>query len=608
MTGIELLALGGKAAGKTAFGRIFSETLTGLKHAAGSLFTKQQIERSVNKFYTKIGRVRLVKTLWQVDKPVDIGTFYCESHVYIGEERKKVISLADFGSISNVVIEGIAGQGKSIFLRYLCSVELVRSEFIPVFLELRRLRKDLSLHDHIQSTLAEFGLKVNREQLEGLLSSGRILVLLDGFDEVDDDDKSWLIGEIEHLAKCYDSTRIIVSSRPQSGIEVSPVFHVIKLSDLMADEYQAVIYRLLDDKIIAADLIKRVQSHGGQVKELLKTPLLVTLLVVIYKASQEIPAQLSDFYESLFKLLLQRHDGTKPGYRRRRLCTINDSDYRRAFEALCYFAKKHKQGLWKHELISATAEEALKAVDIEEDSESFLNDIIKITCLIVKDGEEYRFIHKSVQEYYAACYIKNKPDIVSRKIYERMFSSPASYKWNHELQFLGEIDTYRFFKYGLLPAICSYLGVSEKELVNSTAEQLSAKVVNQIRSGLVILLKYVSRTKHQNAYVNPVFIIPDIQTLFLENVSPLDGIDYSVIFEAANIGKIQSTGLDYFNPDIEKGFQVQFGDVFDSKLLDVELSAAILQIASNLASVGKNCLARITKEEEDQISLTALLE
>ena len=33
---------------------------------------------------------------------------------------------------------------------------------------------------------------------------------------------------------------------------------------------------------------------------------LVTLLVINYKASQEIPAHLSEFYDSLFKLLLQR--------------------------------------------------------------------------------------------------------------------------------------------------------------------------------------------------------------------------------------------------------------------------------------------------------------
>ena len=597
MTGIELLALGGKTAGKTAFGRVFSETLTSLKNTAGSLFTKYQIEKSVTKFYTQIGKVRFVKTLWQVDKAVDIGTFYCESHVHIGSIRKKIVSIVDLGSSGNLVVEGIAGQGKSIFLRYLCSVELVRAEFIPVFLELRRVRKGPGLLDHIKSTLAEFGLKVNLEQLEALLSSGRILLLLDGFDEVDEDNKSWLIDEIEHLAKCYDSVRVIVTSRPQSGIEVSPVFQVVKLSDLAEDEYEAVIFRLLEDSATASDLIKRVQSHGGQVKELLKTPLLVTLLVLIYKASQEIPAQLSDFYDSIFKLLLQRHDGTKPGYRRRRLCRMNDSDYRRVFEALCFLAKKHKQGPLDHQTINATAQDALKAVNIDEDSEDLLNDIIKITCLIVKDGEEYRFIHKSVQEYYAACFIKSKPDVISKQIYERMFlSSLWSGKWGHELDFLGEIDTYRFRKYGVIPAICSYLEIAENDLPVVTPDKLQASVLKQLRSGFVVL------NINAKGKLTNVVVISSLPSLYGENVAPLNVIDYTPIYEAAKAGSIQSS------PWQPSGLDVKFGVLLDSNLLSGEISNATLKIASNLVSKAKDYLNWIATEEQDQIALTPLLD
>ena len=34
--------------------------------------------------------------------------------------------------------------------------------------------------------------------------------------------------------------------------------------------------------------------------------------------------------------------------------------------------------------------------------QEYLDDIVKITCLIIRDGEEYRFIHKTVQEYYTS--------------------------------------------------------------------------------------------------------------------------------------------------------------------------------------------------------------
>jgi len=161
MTGLELLALGGKAAGKAAFSKVLSETLGRLKNATQTVLSSRKIERTVSKLYTHLGKVRLVKTLWQIDKAVDIGTFYCESHVYVARARKKIASMADFKGLGNLLVEGIAGQGKSIFLRYLCGVEMVRGEYIPVFVELRRVFPGTKLQDHILTSLSEFGYSGN---------------------------------------------------------------------------------------------------------------------------------------------------------------------------------------------------------------------------------------------------------------------------------------------------------------------------------------------------------------------------------------------------------------------------------------------------------------
>jgi hypothetical protein len=600
---LSLLALGAKAAGKTTFNKLLSDTLLNLKKNANSLMSKRQIDQAITRFYAHISKVRQVKTLWQVDKSVDLGTFYCESHVQIGALRKRITSFADLSTYGNLVIEGIAGQGKSIFLRYLCSVELVRSEYIPVFIELRRLRREVSLLEHIRMTLEEFGLKATTEQVEALINSGRVLLLLDAFDEVNEEDKLWLISEVEHLAKCHqDALRIVITSRPQSGIQASAIFQVVKLSDLIEDEYQTVIFKLLEDTSTASDLIKRVQSHGGAMMELLKTPLLVTLLVVNYKASQEIPEQLSDFYEALFKLLLQRHDGTKPGYRRQRLCKLNDSEYRRVFEALCFFINKHRQGPLNHDSIITATFEALNAVRISEDAENYLTDIIKITCLIVKDGEEHRFIHKSVQEYYAACYIKSKPDVVVKKIYERMFSMEA-FSWNHELEFLSEIDSYRLQKYGILPAICRHLNIKIQDLNKVTPVELKQVLSAQIGAGAVILTPTSA-----HAQPDTICIVNFIPCLYTEYVSPLYNIDFTPILKAASSQALPSSPWNKLGKDQKEGFEVRFKDIHESKIIDTEFCDALLHIASNLINVAKQCAAQIEMEEKDEISLKTLMD
>ena len=576
------------------FGRFMSQTFATLKTATISARNKRETERIIARFYKHQSKVRLVKTLWQVDKAVDISTFYCESHVYIKEVRRKIVSMSDLDGLGNLLVEGIAGQGKSIFLRYLCGVELVRGQYIPIFLELRRVQPHTNLLDYLLGSLAEIGLQTSADGFREVASSGRVLLLLDGFDEVNEEDKPEIIAQVEHLVNTHDNLRVIITSRPHSGMEVSPIFHVLRLSDLQGDEYKTVIFKLLEDSKTATELIKQVQAHQGDVSLLLKTPLLVTLLVLNYKSFQEIPAHLSGFYDSLFKLLLQRHDGTKPGYRRQRLCSINDTEYRLVFEAFCYLAKKHRKGVFDHATVYSIAKEAFNATGIKEDAEKFIRDIVNITCLLVKDGEEYRFIHKSVQEYYAACFIKNKPDVVATTIYQRLFTS-SIYGWDQELRFLSEIDGYRFRKFGFIPAICRYLKLNESDLMSTTPEQVQPAVEDHIRSGK--MLRYTDeepeRPEDASRYATTVKTIP---TLGYACVHHLFEIDYAAVRELFEVR------LNQHQPKAE----LSLAKAFESGLLRAPLTKAANQMASELLRIAKEALSRNTTEEHDPLALMPL--
>ncbi len=588
-----MLALGGKAAGKTAFSKFVTEAFSKVKSTAQFAVRNRANERIISKFYSQVSKVRLVKTLWQIDKPVDIGTFYCESHVNIRETRKKVGSMADLEGLGNLLIEGIAGQGKSIFLRYLCGVELVRGEYIPILIELRRLRGKSNLQNHVLLAMAEYGLKLTAEEFQELASSGRILLLLDAFDEVAEEDKPHVVDQIEHLVKTHEGLRLIVSSRPNNGLEVSPVFQVVKLSDLERDEYKAVIFKLLEDQKIAGELIKQVQAHHGDVKELLKTPLLVTLLVINYKSFQEVPAQLSGFYDSLFKLLLQRHDGTKPGYRRQRLCALNDTEYRLAFEAFCYLAKQHRGVSYNHQQVYSTAKDALGVITAKDDAEKYLSDIVKITCLIVKDGEEYRFIHKSVQEYYGACFIKSRPDILAEKIYPRLFNSVGA-DWRQELNFLSEIDAYRFRKFGLAPAIADYLGIDVKTLATCKPEDVLPKAIDRIRSATMYLEENGRPTG---------LAMKTIPTCVSECINPLFEISYAPIIAAVKAGalNLKKEGI----PRAE--FTLNYGSVMDVGFLAEDIKKCAIQLVVPLLRIAQEAISKTALDEEDQIALRPLL-
>lgn len=139
------------------------------------------------------------------------------------------------------------------------------------------------------------------------------------------------------------------------------------------------------------------------------------------------------------------------------------------------------------------SEQALKDVQIKEDPHKFLDDIVKITCLIVKDGEEYRFIHKSVQEYYAASYIKQKPELIARKLYPMLFLPEQSQRYAQELSFLAEIDAYRFQKYGVISYLCKLFSITDNNLLEKPSQE-NVQIIRNAMSELLILFG-----KEQNA-------------------------------------------------------------------------------------------------------------
>ena len=157
----DLLAVAGTAAGKKVFKKVVGELYGLLSKQAGQKLRQWNTERQIDTLYHKMSLVRKVKTIWQVDKPVDLSAFYCDSHVVIDEKRKTIRQLGDLGSIGNLLIEGIAGQGKSIFLRYLCAVELAVGNYIPLFVELRRIDSAHSLRNRIYAAFALLKLDVD---------------------------------------------------------------------------------------------------------------------------------------------------------------------------------------------------------------------------------------------------------------------------------------------------------------------------------------------------------------------------------------------------------------------------------------------------------------
>jgi len=458
----------GAIAAKKALEKVAEDLYDFVSKQLGKKIKLWSTKRQIDKLYLRISHFRKVKTIWQIDKPVDIASFYCDAHFTFENKRKKIHQIADLPEKDNILIEGIAGQGKSILLRYLCIKELYLGNYIPVFIELRRITNTCFLKDRIFAEFEALGLTVDEDLFQSLLASGKILLFLDAFDEIPDELKSKVLTDIEDIAASKDNLRIIVTSRPNQSIRHSQHFTVTSLDNLRGNEFKEVICKLAKNEEWAKNLIDHIDTKAKHVKDLLCTPLMVTLLVMSYKSFQMLPVKLSDFYDGLFQMLLQRHDGTKPGYTRERSCDLDDFQYRHLFEMLCILAKKNGSQSFTKDLIYDLSKKVISECNLNENPDHYINDIVKITCLILREGEEYRFIHKTVQEYYTASFVQKRPEPWAQEFYKKIVDKKylAEHHWEQELSFLSEIDVYRYNKYYLVPAILSFLNIPKIDLEN----------------------------------------------------------------------------------------------------------------------------------------------
>jgi len=114
---------------------------------------------------------------------------------------------------------GKPGVGKITFLQHLavqCNRGELAAEQVPIFIALREFAEaakrqgGFSLFSYIQRTFPTSGM-ADSTTLETLLQAGRVLVLMDGMDEVPNPDITPVVNEIRSFADQYHRNRFVVS-------------------------------------------------------------------------------------------------------------------------------------------------------------------------------------------------------------------------------------------------------------------------------------------------------------------------------------------------------------------------------------------------------------
>ncbi|QZN91796.1 NACHT domain-containing protein [Idiomarina abyssalis] len=435
----------------------------GYRHLLKSLFTyissnstiQLNEDVSFSDLYRKAIQVEEVKTFWQYNRSVNLREFYYPSKVLHESDEFQLDRLDEFDN-KHIVIQGTAGQGKSILLRYLTSQEIRSGTSIPIFIELRKISKVNSIRSLISECLKELGISIESEsEIETILKSGHFTLILDAFDEIPDENVKDTVSYLEGLFFKVSEMKVLVSSRPGSEIQKLSFVKVYELKKLSEKDFEPLLNLLIEDDGLVGEILGALKGAKSDVISLISTPLLLTLFTITYKSFQKIPESPTEFYDGLFPLLAERHDGTKPGFRREYKSNLNVSQLEQLFESFSFVCMLEKTTAVKRSDIRRFVSRAGDYCNIEPASpESFFSDCSKNTCLVVQEGTAYHFIHKSIREFFASRFISTMPEENKLKFYK---SQIEFLSYTQEIIFLHQLDTNFFEEHYLVPILEGFL-------------------------------------------------------------------------------------------------------------------------------------------------------
>ncbi|MEM8806823.1 MAG: NACHT domain-containing NTPase [Cyanobacteria bacterium P01_G01_bin.38] len=224
---------------------------------------------------------------------------------------------------------GKPGVGKTTFLQHL-AVQCNQGEFaadqVPIFIALREFaeaakRQDtFSLFLYIQQTFITSALS-DPATLETLLQEGRVLLLMDGMDEVPNPDITSVMNEIRSFSDKYHHNQFVASCRTAAqklclrgftDVEIAP-FTPTQITTFAQKWFTALgQVGTRSGPAKAAQFMRKLDlPENWQFRQLVVTPLFLHLACWMFQGDEKFPDKRTAFYKQGLDLLLGKWDEAK---------------------------------------------------------------------------------------------------------------------------------------------------------------------------------------------------------------------------------------------------------------------------------------------------------
>ena len=323
-----------------------------------------------------------------------------------------------------LMVLGGPGAGKSTFLRRM-GLEALKGKkgnfkhaCIPVFIELKQFNTgEINIEKEIAEEFRICGFPSHEEFTAKALEQGKLLILLDGLNEVPTERMNEAIQQIQNFVDLHDQNRFITSCRVAAYRHNFRRFTDVAMADFDDAQIENFITNWFSgDPTTGQDCWKKLNNEEHKAaKELTQTPLLLTLVCWLYQYSRKFPTNRATLYERALRVLLEEwaaekgipHEDLYKGLDTKRKEMMLSEIAHHAFQADRLFLPRRE--------ITDQIEQLLREMLPDEkfiDGTAVLKSIEVQHGVLVERAEGiYSFSHLTLQEYLTAQYIDDHRQI-----------------------------------------------------------------------------------------------------------------------------------------------------------------------------------------------------
>lgn len=280
---------------------------------------------------------------------------------------------------------------------------------------------------------------------------------MDGYDELYSENQKEFFKKLNDFCDKYPENHYILSSRPYSESEFIEFqrFTVLKAVSFTKEQAISLITKIeYPDEELKDKFIRDLESGlYDRHKSFASNPLLLNIMLSTYNDYAEIPQKLHLFYYQAFDTMLSKHDATK-SYRRKMLSDLSSDTFKECFAIFCFLTYQKAKTEFTFPEIEEIFKKFPPRIKNVLNIGDFIDDLGNALCVLYREGNRYKFTHRSFQEYFVAYFLNIQTDSKMRD-YSFLLIESGKFSTSADSVFpmLEDMSTQRFNNNILIPLL-----------------------------------------------------------------------------------------------------------------------------------------------------------